>query len=82
MIIFDEFDTKLGGEHLGWLKYFLAPMQDGQFKAGDLIYRIVRAIFVFIGGTSYTFSKFLGKGNEDPEFRAAKGPDFVSRLRA
>ena len=48
-------------------------MQDGLFKAGDLTYKIVRAIFVFSGGTSYTFSQFLGKGNADPKFCAPRG---------
>ena len=83
LVIFDEFDTRLGNERLGWLRYFLAPMQDGLYKDGDLMYRIHRAIFVFSGGTSRSFSDFLGAGKGDAknEFDAAKGPDFVSRLR-
>ena len=33
LVFFDEFDTAFEGE-LGWLKYFLAPMQDGVFREG------------------------------------------------
>ena len=31
LVFFDEFDTSLQGQALGWLRYFLAPMQDGEF---------------------------------------------------
>jgi hypothetical protein len=34
LVFFDEFDSTLN-EPLAWLKYFLAPMQDGKFKDGD-----------------------------------------------
>jgi hypothetical protein len=81
LVVFDEFDANLGAERLGWLKYFLAPMQDGKFKAGESMYRIGRAIFVFAGGVSKTFSEFYDDQKEHDYFRAAKGPDFVSRLR-
>ncbi len=29
LVFWDEFDTSLDGRPLGWLRYFLAPMQDG-----------------------------------------------------
>ncbi|AKB57022.1 RyR domain-containing protein [Methanosarcina barkeri] len=106
-VFFDEFDSDCNGQPLGWLKYFLAPMQDGEFKEGDSIHPIGNAIFVFAGGTRYTFEDFVqnshGNGStpivvssednktdqnsvqetedKDKEFRNAKGPDFVSRLR-
>lgn len=79
IVFFDEFDSDFGGK-LGWLKYFLAPMQDGQFRDGEAIHPIGRAIFVFAGGTCVTFSEFA-KEKMDGEFKGAKGPDFVSRLR-
>jgi hypothetical protein len=104
LVFFDEFDADFDGIKLGWLKYFLAPMQDGKFKAGENIYRIGRAIFVFAGGIFESWSDFYekhkennnkasGKGRKNKvsknnservshtEFRSAKGPDFVSRLR-
>ena len=106
-VFFDEFDSDCNGQTLGWLKYFLAPMQDGKFKEGDAIHPIGNAIFVFAGGTRYTFEDFVQNSHgsdstpgiassedkktdqnsiqetedTDKEFRNAKGPDFVSRLR-
>lgn len=88
LIFFDEFDSSFEGK-LGWLKYFLAPMQDGIFREGDSIHPIGKAIFVFAGGTNSTFKEFLGEDiiDEDEqkhfsiEFKSAKGPDFISRLR-
>ena len=83
LVFFDEFDTALGGESLGWLRHFLAPMQDGQFLDRGAPHPIGQAIFVFAGGTSDTYRKFAhhcGEGME--EFRKKKGPDFLSRLRA
>lgn len=88
LIFFDEFDSAFEGK-LGWLKYFLAPMQDGVFREGDSIHPIGKAIFVFAGGTNSTFKEFLGEdiGDENEkkefliEFKGAKGPDFTSRLR-
>ncbi|HEY8888972.1 MAG TPA: Ryanodine receptor Ryr [Clostridium sp.] len=88
LVFFDEFDSALEGR-LGWLKYFLAPMQDGLFREGDSIHPIGKAIFVFAGGTSSTFKGFCGENFEDEneqkhftmEFKSAKGPDFISCLR-
>lgn len=91
LIFFDEFDSGFNGE-LGWLKYFLAPMQDGAFKEGETMHPIGKAIFVFAGGTSSTFQQFsreqldeklIGEEKERmlKKFRDAKGADFVSRLR-
>ncbi|WFA10065.1 hypothetical protein [Tissierella sp. Yu-01] len=88
LVFFDEFDSEFEGR-LGWLKYFLAPMQDGVFREGDAIHPIGKAIFVFVGGTSSTFNEFTGEEIEDEvekklflsKFRDAKGPDFISRLR-
>lgn len=79
IVFFDEFDSDFGGK-LGWLKYFLAPMQDGQFRDGEAIHPIGRAIFVFAGGTCFSFSEFT-EDKADGDFKSAKGPDFVSRLR-
>ena len=88
LVFFDEFDSAFQGK-LGWLKYFLAPMQDGVFRVGDSIHPIGKAIFVFAGGTSSTYNQFCGEDIDDKtehkqflsEFKDAKGPDFISRLR-
>ncbi|HEX6954884.1 MAG TPA: hypothetical protein VF156_08385 [Agromyces sp.] len=80
LVFWDEFDSDLDGRPLGWLKHFLAPMQDGEFREGQLTHRIGRAVFVFAGGTSARVEDF-GHGLGDEAFRQAKGPDFLSRLR-
>jgi hypothetical protein len=83
LVFFDEFDSPFDGK-LGWLRYFLAPMQDGEFSEAGTPHPIGRAIFVFAGGTSATFAEFSREGADEPAqqaFRDAKGPDFVSRLR-
>lgn len=91
LVFFDEFDSDFDGS-LGWLRYFLAPMQDGVFRDGPAIHPIGKAIFVFAGGMSSTFAHFsrdvtdaaLGDADRAADakrFREAKGPDFVSRLR-
>jgi len=97
LIFFDEFDTDLDGRPLGWLKYFLAPMQDGEFLDGTSVHPIGRAIFVFAGGTAHSYAEFsrekdrqLVHDGGDPDgtssqrlqdFKLVKGPDFLSRLR-
>jgi hypothetical protein len=81
LILFDEFDSKFQAAELGWLKYFLAPMQDGQFRGRRGDYRIGRAIFLFAGGISHSFDFF--RNNLQPDFneqKRAKLPDFISRL--
>lgn len=58
VIFFDEFDCTVGGAEYFWLKHFLAPLQDGEFRSGHIVYPIGRAIFVFAGGVSKTFDEF------------------------
>jgi hypothetical protein len=82
LVIFDEFDASFNGEKLGWLKYFLAPMQDGEFKGRSGTYKVGHAIFIFAGGINRTYHEFTTQHEEGGDtFKAAKGPDFVSRLR-
>jgi len=88
LVFFDEFDTSLGGVPLGWLRYFLAPMQDAEFLDRGAPHPIGQAIFVFAGGTSDTYAEFaqpfLDARTKSPAriaFKTAKGPDFLSRLR-
>jgi hypothetical protein len=85
LVFFDEFDTPLDGK-LGWLKYFLAPMQDGMFREREILHPIGKSIFVFAGGIYNSFAAFScdklkGQEKELEDFKNAKGPDFVSRLR-
>ena len=65
LVFFDEFDTSLEGKELGWLRYFLAPMQDGEFLDRGTPHPIGQAIFVFAGGTCDSYAAFA------QSFRAA-----------
>lgn len=79
IVFWDEFDS----EDLKWLRYLLAPMQDGRFMEGQINHPIGKCIFVFAGGTSFDMASFVPT-KEEPErykdFKRIKGPDFVSRL--
>ncbi len=53
VVFWDEFDSK----SLKWLQYLLAPMQDGRFQHGQLNHSIGKCVFVFAGGTSFSYSR-------------------------
>jgi hypothetical protein len=74
LVFWDEFDSK----SLGWLRYFLAPMEDGEFQEGQLIHYIGKSIFVFAGGTCSNMQEFEVKAKAAV---AEKGPDFLSRIK-
>lgn len=78
LVFWDEFDASLAGRPLAWLRYFLAPMQDGQFQHENVTHNVGRAIFVFAGGTSHRFQEFKAECEEDT---GTKGRDFISRLK-
>lgn len=80
LVFWDEFDTSLNGRQLGWLPYFLSPMQDGKFREGQLTHPIGSAIFVFAGGTCERMTCF-GENMTPEVYRTSKVPDFVSRLK-
>jgi hypothetical protein len=87
LVFLDEFDAALDGVDLGWLRYFLSPMQDGEFLDRGLPHPIGQAIFVFGGGTCSSYAEFarpltMPNTQKYREFKNAKGPDFLSRLRA
>lgn len=82
VFFFDEFDAALDGAPLGWLRWYLAPMQDGIVLAGGKVREVRKAVFMFAGGTAETLDEFNRRAQFDPEtYRARKVPDFVSRLR-
>jgi hypothetical protein len=80
LVFWDEFDTPLQGRPLGWLRHFLAPMQDGAFREEGEFHPLGPAIFVFAGGTCSTLQEFT-ESDDGPAAKEAKKPDFVSRLR-
>ena len=93
LVFFDEFDSKLENEELGWIKYFLVPMQDGEFLDFETMHPIGKSIFVFAGSTYNrlkdfnefcSYSNIQGKSypGTDPRRKISnKCPDFLSRLR-
>jgi hypothetical protein len=92
-VFWDEFDAARGDVRFGWLKEFLAPMQDAEFVSRGSKHPFGKCIFIFAGGTSATYEKFgePADASFDPktpedkkraeDFKAIKGPDFISRLR-
>jgi hypothetical protein len=80
LVFWDEFDTYLQNQPLGWLHCFLMPMQDGEFQQGQIKHPIGRSIFVFVGGTSPNMESF-GNNINEKEQREVKLPDFISRLK-
>lgn len=74
LVFWDEFDSKA----LAWLRYFLAPMQDGEFQEGQLTHNIGKSIFVFAGGTCACMEEFEEQARLA---KAQKGPDFLSRIK-
>jgi hypothetical protein len=96
LVFFDEFDCEFKGQSLGWLRYFLAPMQDGEFMDYGIMHPIGKSIFVFAGGLFENFQQFCEKTGVNPNKQdvscnnhisvsnarfSDKCPDFVSRLR-
>ncbi len=80
LVFWDEFDSAFENQPLGWLRHFLAPMQDGAFREGQVVHPVGRCIFVFAGGTCCRMEDFTSAlSNRD--FIQMKGPDFVSRLK-
>jgi hypothetical protein len=78
IVFFDEFDSPLENEPVGWLKYFLMPLQDGMYMVGNDTFHFGKSIFVFAGGIAHTYDDFVKKSLQHAN---AKVPDFVSRLR-
>lgn len=82
LIFIDEFDAELNGVPRGWLRYFLALMQDGEFTLNGKKCEVSGAVLVFAGATASSFNRFLpGTAEEQDAFRLVKGTDFVSRLK-
>lgn len=88
IIFWDEFDSS----NLKWLKYFLMPMNDGEFYQNGTRMSLSKAIFIFAGGCYEKFEDFAkqgidkekneknGKGSSDSNVNK-KVPDFCSRLQ-
>jgi hypothetical protein len=51
----DEFDTQRDNMPLGWLSYFLGPMQDGKFFVDRSLRTLPQCIFIFAGSMFPSF---------------------------
>lgn len=83
---FDEFDCNYPGDdkRLGWLRFFLAPMQDGSFVEKGVQHRTGRAVFVFAGSGFSSMKDFIDmKYNHDENIACdqSKHIDFISRIK-
>jgi hypothetical protein len=58
LLFFDEFDCSVERTNFYWLKHFLAPLQDGEFRHDHIVHPIGRAIFIFAGGVHQTYKAF------------------------
>lgn len=76
----DEFDATFDGRQLGFLKSFLAPMQDGEFFVRGAAHPLGRAVFVFAGSTAESFKDF--KSRTGAGIADAKLSDFCTRIKA
>lgn len=84
LAFFDEFDCTFEDRPLGWLRYFLAPMQDGEFMDCGTMHPIGKSIFVFAGGVYKSFQEFCENTSvvsDTQKSAPEKCPDFISRLR-
>jgi hypothetical protein len=83
LVFWDEFDSPFGDNNLGWLRFFLSPMQDGEFIDDGAVHPVGRGIYIFAGGTKPSFEEFTrGEPGTVEQERNMKKPDFISRLRA
>jgi len=80
LVFWDEFDSSIGDQQLGWLRYFLSPMQDDEFLENGIIHPLGPGVYVFAGGTAHRYEEFCA--DMQSEFvRQCKKPDFISRLK-
>ena len=84
IVFFDEFDSN----SLGWLKFFLMPMQDGKYIENGRARPIGKCILVFAGGIYHSYEKLRSiiipdKKTNEPSLSAKenKVPDFLSRIK-
>jgi hypothetical protein len=94
VVLFDEFDSMLGGDQYGWLKYLISPMQDGFCIHHQIRHYFKKSIFLFAGGTAVDLPHFIAKNRSGSQSngipianikwkesaKTAKVPDFISRL--
>ena len=83
IVFWDEFDCDFDKQPYGWLKYFLAPMEDGKYFNNNSVYKTGKAIYIFAGSLDSSWDDFV-KPNKDSKKRQeeekSKKADFISRI--
>ena len=80
LVFWDEFDTPLEGRELGWLAGFLAPVQERQIPGRPFTPWDRPSSCSPAGARRRRSPRFSAVRDEQRE-KAAKKPDFISRLR-
>lgn len=84
VVFWDEFDSTLNGKKYGWLKYFLAPMEDGEYYANNTSHNVGSCIFVFAGSNAQSWSDFVATASagydDGGSSDLSKITDFISRI--
>ena len=80
VVFWDEFDAPMNGKEYGWLKYFLSPLQDGEYFDHNMTQIIGKAIYIFAGSTADSWDEFIKRAED--KGKVPKGIDFISRISA
>lgn len=83
IVFWDEFDSPFEGKKYGWLKYFLAPMEDGEYFYNNVSHNVGSCVFIFAGSNVKSWNEFVELSNpENKENNAdlSKVSDFISRI--
>ncbi len=83
LVIFDEYDTNYNEINFFWCSYFLGPMQDGVYRAENILHPIGKAIFVFCASRYATYEAWKSAVEDNSSQKNngnSKLKDFSSRL--
>lgn len=84
IVFWDEFDSVFQGKKYGWLKYFLAPMEDGEYYANNAIHNVGSCIYVFAGSDAKSWNEFVNLSTSQNQSSSnndfSKISDFISRI--
>ena len=76
LVFIDDFCA----ERFRWLKHFLSPVLDGQFKDEKGFHPLGRCVLVFTTTQYATYKEFLAN-TKDSAFRGAKGDELICSIK-
>lgn len=83
IVFWDEFDSPFEGKKYGWLKYFLAPMEDGEYFHNNVSHNVGSCVFIFAGSNVESWKDFVKLSDVNKKIKDAdlsKISDFISRI--